>query len=69
MKICPRCKKNELNKVEVRNCLSRMDNKTYICNDCGNDEAVFNIKLNELRKNGETAKAKELERKEISWLK
>ena len=69
MVICPRCKNNELDKEELRNCLSRMDNKTYICNPCGNDEAVFNMKFNELIKKGETAKAHQLEKEEISWLK
>lgn len=27
----------------VRNSLSRLDNKTYICNGCGRDEAIFNL--------------------------
>jgi hypothetical protein len=26
---------------EVMNCLSRRDNKTYICNECGNEEAYI----------------------------
>ena len=68
-KLCPRCKMNELDMVEVRNCLSRMDNKTYICNICGSDEAIFNLKLNRLRKEGENVKAIELEKEEVSWLK
>lgn len=66
---CPRCKENELDKEEVRNCLSRMDNKTYICSDCGTDECVFNLKLNSLRKKGENVKANKLEKEELSWLK
>ena len=40
MKICPMCKRNMLKEPLVRYCsLSRKDNKTYICNDCGNKEA------------------------------
>lgn len=41
--ICPKCKRNELNPVLARNSLSRKDNETYICNDCGVDEAVEEI--------------------------
>ena len=41
MKICPMCKSNFLKDPLVRYCsLSRKDNKTYICNDCGNNEAM-----------------------------
>ena len=40
-KICSRCKENELDSIEVRNALSRRDNKTYICSDCGVDEAML----------------------------
>jgi predicted RNA-binding Zn-ribbon protein involved in translation (DUF1610 family) len=40
MKICSMCKRNFLQEPLVRYCsLSRKDNKTYICNDCGNIEA------------------------------
>jgi predicted RNA-binding Zn-ribbon protein involved in translation (DUF1610 family) len=39
--LCPMCKRNILKKPIVRFCsLSRRDNKTYICNDCGNREAM-----------------------------
>jgi predicted RNA-binding Zn-ribbon protein involved in translation (DUF1610 family) len=38
--ICPRCKNNELHPVKVMNALSRADNKTYICDECGTDEAM-----------------------------
>lgn len=40
MKKCPRCEQNTLDPIEVKNALSRRDNKTYICSDCGIDEAV-----------------------------
>lgn len=38
-KICPRCKKNELDPVLAMNALSRLDNETYICSGCGSEEA------------------------------
>jgi predicted RNA-binding Zn-ribbon protein involved in translation (DUF1610 family) len=49
MKICPSCRTllpgnpelwRELRKPLVRNSLSRRDNKTYICNNCGLAEAM-----------------------------
>jgi predicted RNA-binding Zn-ribbon protein involved in translation (DUF1610 family) len=45
--ICPRCKENELHPIEVMNSLSRKDNKTYICNDCGNEEAFEDFNLSQ----------------------
>jgi predicted RNA-binding Zn-ribbon protein involved in translation (DUF1610 family) len=38
-KICPRCKKNELHQILAMNALSRLDNETYICSNCGTEEA------------------------------
>jgi len=38
--ICPSCKTNRMYTVECRNSLSRRDNSTYICNDCGQKEAM-----------------------------
>lgn len=38
--LCPRCKVNELHPIKVMNALSRADNKTYICDECGTDEAM-----------------------------
>lgn len=40
MKQCPRCKEYKLNEEEVLNALSRKDNETYICSDCGVSEAL-----------------------------
>lgn len=37
---CPRCTRPMHDRM-VRNALSRVDNKTYICNGCGRDEAMF----------------------------
>ena len=52
---CPRCKINELHPEEAMNALSREDNKTYICSDCGTVEAMdaFNKYLTS-KKQGES---------------
>ena len=39
--ICPRCLKNELIPNMVFNSLSRRDNDTYICNECGTEEGMI----------------------------
>lgn len=43
-KICPRCNLNYIPNNETPGAypgaLSRLDNKTEICSDCGNDEAL-----------------------------
>ncbi len=44
---CPRCKKEV---EEVRPSLSRRDNKTRICNQCGDDEAFFDYETGELER-------------------
>lgn len=41
MKKCPRCHRMTLEDEQALNCLSRRDNKTYICNSCGNEEAII----------------------------
>ena len=42
--MCPRCLTNELNTERpALNPLSRRDNNTYICNECGNEEAFVDI--------------------------
>lgn len=38
-KLCPSCEKNEL-REEGGNALSRKDNETEICSDCGMKEAL-----------------------------
>lgn len=45
MKKCPRCKKMKLDDEQVMNSLSRRDRKTYICNDCGSEESMIDVKL------------------------
>ena len=41
MKECPRCHRETMEDEEVLNSLSRRDNKTYICNDCGKEESLI----------------------------
>jgi uncharacterized protein YbaR (Trm112 family) len=38
--ICPRCKQETLDPIKHHNALSRKDNKTIICSDCGTMEAL-----------------------------
>lgn len=47
MKECPRCKEQTLDETEVLNALSRRDNRTYICSDCGTAEAMFDLAVSE----------------------
>ena len=35
MIICGRCKVNNLKSEPIHNAISRRDNQTYICSDCG----------------------------------
>lgn len=44
-KICPKCKKNELHEDECMNALSRIDNETEICDECGQKEAFEDMGL------------------------
>lgn len=39
---CPRCGKNKLKSDMIQNCLSRHED-IYICNECGQDEAGFDM--------------------------
>lgn len=41
--ICPRCKSTPLEHETALNSLSRRDGKTYICNKCGDEEALIDI--------------------------
>ena len=58
-KICPRCGVNELKPVEVHNALSRVNNETFICSDCGMQEAIESL-FNYLKPKTEWANAKEV---------
>ena len=67
-KLCPRCEANIMRPIEVENALSRRDNKTYICNGCGQEEAMFDFKI-KIMHNNFFAKIKEMQDKESAWLK
>lgn len=41
---CPRCGRMAMRPERpALNALSRKDNKTYVCNSCGTDEAMLNM--------------------------
>ena len=56
---CPRCKKE----FKGHPAISRRDNKTEICSDCGLQEAMFDFKLNEVQ-----ATINQKIKQEKSWL-
>ena len=41
MELCPRCMENRFDAEPERYSLSRRDNSTPICNDCGMEEAMI----------------------------
>ncbi|MBA7586776.1 hypothetical protein ES708_28781 [subsurface metagenome] len=43
MKKCPRCGMPKMQNEDALNSLSRRDSKTYICNDCGMEEAMIDL--------------------------
>ncbi len=43
MKKCPCCDKQSLNEDMVMNSISHIDNKTHICNDCGQKESFVHL--------------------------
>lgn len=47
MKECPRCHKMTMKDEDVLNSLSRRDNKTYICNDCGKAESYIDFGIDD----------------------
>ena len=59
MKKCPRCKKE----FEGHPAISRRDNKTEICSDCGIQEAIFDFKLYQVH-----TKINQKTKQEKSWL-
>ena len=62
MKICPRCKKE----YSGYPALSRRDNKTDICSDCGTDEAIFDFAMAKLDKRKDVIEM--LKADECRWL-
>lgn len=61
---CPRCKKQELETLKLMNKLSRRDNRTYICDLCGTEEALFDWSI---QKDSETVRKLKLTA-DASWL-
>ena len=43
MKICPRCLRKCLEEEVVLNALSHIDNKTYICAECGKQSGLCDM--------------------------
>ena len=46
---CPRCLGFTVREPEESNALSRRDNKTYICSECGQEEAIVDMARSEGR--------------------
>ena len=45
METCPRCgRETDIQRLPLRQALSRKDNKTYICSSCGTDEAMLDLR-------------------------
>lgn len=53
-KYCTRCNKTQLKYPMILNAKSRVDNKTWICSECGIDEALSNEDKKKLRINKKT---------------
>lgn len=70
--LCPRCREHVLRKPLTANSLSRRDNETYICFECGAAEAMFDYSVSTFRKKLTTPEEKRrlfnLEVKEQAWL-
>ena len=62
--LCPRCGGSS----KLPPALSRRDNKTKICSDCGTEEAVFDLMIYAVWWTGEKERQK-LIKKERKWLK
>ena len=44
MEMCPRCgRETDIQRLPLRQALSRKDNETYICSSCGTDEAMLDL--------------------------
>lgn len=43
MKECPRCHRETMEDEQALNSLSRRDGETYICNTCGDEEALIDL--------------------------
>ena len=57
---CKRCKKNYWERKDGKfPALSRRDNKTYICESCGQAEALFDFQMSNYEKSLKVAKEEE----------
>lgn len=70
-KQCPGCNKFKLNPIETRNALSRKDNKTYVCPDCGTLEGFDSLKaiIEDIEDKKKRERAKDLFEKQRKNLK
>ena len=68
---CPRCKDGAYNFKNLYPAVSRRDNKTNICSECGVQEALFDFKMDEFDKEWEEISDKKIESfrlNERKWL-
>jgi len=49
--VCPRCQTNPLDNTPAHNSVSRRDNETLICNQCGMEESLVDASLVNLEQN------------------
>ena len=66
--ICPRCKNDKDMKYPA---ISRRDNKTKICSDCGTAEAMFDFAVNQARQDSKKFEERHIEKSienEKEWL-
>jgi predicted RNA-binding Zn-ribbon protein involved in translation (DUF1610 family) len=67
---CPRCNKNLIKQCEgVGMALSRVDNKTYICSDCGVREAFNREEVLNLREAVTRSEHKDCKQPLLNYLK
>jgi ribosomal protein S27AE len=67
MNKCPRCGEMTMDPQGVKVSLSRRDNKTSVCNRCGEDEAFYDFFLQRLREENPSAAAR-VDIQETMWL-
>lgn len=64
-KKCPRCGAS----YKGFGSISRRDNKTGICNDCGSAEALFDVSIMTLKDSLTAQDVEHLKKKESMWLR
>jgi hypothetical protein len=68
METCPRCGERKLDPEKARNALSRRDNETYVCSDCGLDEAMYDLMLASLSGHRHPLLLEAVRDRESRWL-